>query len=135
VNGKRTSLPEIERAVEAVLNRGCCSILFKDRVVVFVADENAEAEDFVIRCSEKLPKHLVPSKFVKVSNFPVTANGKIDRKSLEAILLEKSKRKRLDGRNRNEIFFDLWQKLVSIPPKGSDCFAELGGDSHLVPML
>ena len=146
MNGKRTSLTEMERCVAQVLSRDCvCARLDDGRVVAFVVvvdeelvKQGPEAESFLTRCIKNLPSHLVPSKFVQVSEFPMTANGKIDRNLILSKNLESLNRQKISVSEEirpREIFFELWLKYLRTPPKGSDVFVDVGGDSHLAILL
>ena len=46
------------------------------------ADASTEVSELRRFLKERLPTHMVPSTFVFVDEFPLTANGKIDRKAL-----------------------------------------------------
>ena len=143
MNGKRTSLTEMERCVAQVLSRDCvCARLDDGRVGAFVVvvdeelvKQGPEAESFLTRCIKNLPSHLVPSKFVQVSEFPMTANGKIDRNLLLSKNREWPKTSVSNKIGNREIFFELWLKYLRTPPKGSDVFVDVGGDSHLAILL
>ena len=79
--GHRIELEEIE----AVLNglpgvwRSCCVFdQEKQRILAYYAGEPEPAE-VRRRMKEGLPVYMVPHKFVKVDEMPVTKNGKLDR--------------------------------------------------------
>lgn len=96
IRGMLTNLADIEHAIKK-------SILAVAEVVVLVAgDRTAPGADvkliaFVMlnsgdvlesvelkrQLSTHLPRHMVPSEFVRVERFPLTANGKIDRHKLQ----------------------------------------------------
>jgi len=83
--GHRIELGEIEAAMERVegLERSC--VLYwkeKERICAFY-EGNAERKQIVAVISEILPSFMIPNVFHKVESFPVTANGKIDRKTLQ----------------------------------------------------
>ncbi|MGE0472117.1 MAG: amino acid adenylation domain-containing protein [Nitrospirales bacterium] len=80
-----------------------------------------------------LPDYMLPSKFISLEAFPLTANGKIDRKALPS---PDSKRPQLEN------LFDvpatlqemnmarIWAQILGVTPVGiHDSFFELGGDS------
>lgn len=82
--GHRIELGEIEAAMERVesLKRSVC--LYEERkqkIVAFYAGE-AEKRQLHRILGEVLPSFMIPNVFVKVLEFPVTKNGKIDRKHL-----------------------------------------------------
>jgi amino acid adenylation domain-containing protein len=66
----------------------------------------------------ELPGYMVPSSFVQLAEFPLTANGKVDRK----MLLPPS------GTERRLIA--IWEKVLKIHPIGATAgFFDLGGQS------
>ena len=80
-----------------------------------------------------LPDYMIPSYFVRLDEFPLTPNGKIDRKSLpdptEADIDRTTgyaaARDRLEER-----LLHIWQDVLQIEPIGvHDNFFELGGHS------
>lgn len=95
----------------------------------------AELRQFL---SPILPDYMVPSAFVALESFPLTTNGKIDRKALLAVeVLEETKlatgrqylppQTPLEGR-----LADIWSSLLGVEKVGLlDNFFELGGDSIL----
>ena len=68
----------------------------------------------------------------------MTANGKIDRSLILSKNLESLNRQKISVSEEirpREIFFELWLKYLRTPPKGSDVFVDVGGDSHLAILL
>ena len=135
-------MTEIELCVAEVLARDrVCVLHHDDQVVAFVVvgqdldEDGPDVDSFVSQCVKKLPSHLVPSKFVQVSEFPMTANGKIDRRMLRSKLLEPKNRRKISVSEKSRLFLQLWQKYLRVPPKGADVFVDVGGDSHLAILL
>ncbi|WP_348705598.1 amino acid adenylation domain-containing protein [Tenacibaculum sp. 190524A02b] len=85
-----------------------------------------------------LPDYMVPSIWVELDEMPLTANGKIDRKSLpEPDLSELSSREYVAPRNEvEEQLAIIWQDLLGVEKVGIyDDFFELGGHSLLATRL
>ncbi|HEX2611051.1 MAG TPA: amino acid adenylation domain-containing protein, partial [Gemmatimonadales bacterium] len=83
----------------------------------------------------QIPDFMVPSAFVMLEEFPVSANGKLDRQALPA---PDSSRPRVDEafaapRNRTEqVLMEIWREVLGLEQIGIyDNFFELGGDSIL----
>lgn len=82
---------------------------------------------------EKIPEYMIPSFFVEVEVFPLTPNGKLDRKSLpeyeESTI--KSIRDFLRPLGKTEITLaGLWKKILNLEIVGAnDNFFEIGGSS------
>jgi amino acid adenylation domain-containing protein len=146
VRGYRVELGEIE----AVLNahepvRESVVVLreSEEGVAQLVAYVVSEAEVTVSELrryvKECLPEYMVPGAFVKLSSLPLTANGKVDRRSLPAV---DSERPVLDAEfvaPRNFIEEGLaaaWSRLLPVKQVGiHDNFFELGGHSILLTQL
>jgi amino acid adenylation domain-containing protein len=92
INGVRVELEEIELAL-----RNCPGV--KDAVVIKLAgkvsDElhaflisNARLDvDAVIEaCARRIGRATIPSRFTLIDNFPLTQNGKVDRRELAALM-------------------------------------------------
>ncbi|MBV1921091.1 MAG: amino acid adenylation domain-containing protein, partial [Pseudomonadales bacterium] len=79
-----------------------------------------------------LPIHMVPAAWVLVSNFPLTPNGKVDRKALPLPLFASSEEV-VSARNDQEArLVMLWQEVLALPEVGvTQNFFELGGHSLL----
>lgn len=82
--GHRIELEEIEREINKIEEvERCCVIYIEEKskmYAFFIGD--IEKDKLKIELTNKLPVYMVPSKFIKESTFPLTKNGKIDRKEL-----------------------------------------------------
>ncbi|WP_426333528.1 amino acid adenylation domain-containing protein [Paenibacillus silvae] len=82
--------------------------------------------------AQKLPDYMIPAYFMQLEKFPVTANGKLDTKSLPAPEGNVLKRAEYVA-PRNEVerqVVSLWEKLLEVKPIGvHDSYFDLGGDS------
>jgi acyl carrier protein len=144
IRGLRVELGEIEAAIAA--HEGV-----REALVTLRQDETGDKRlvGYLVPCNgglgdlsglkdhlkKSLPQHMVPSAFVTLDQFPLTSNGKIDRKSLPppAGVLR-------DGAGfvapRNQIersIANVWQQVLGIDRVGiHDNFFDLGGHSLLV---
>lgn len=97
-----------------------------------------ELRDFL---SRKLPDYMVPFAFMFLGAFPLTPNGKIDRRALPApnpVDSDLSERAGLSDNPIEQDIADLWSQLLNINPMGigrDDNFFDLGGHSLLVARL
>ena len=80
-----------------------------------------------------LPEHMVPAEFVWLDRFPLTANGKLDRRALPepgkpvAAAVAVAPRSALE-----ELLVAIWKDVLQIEAMGiEDNFFSLGGDSLL----
>ncbi|MDZ8027175.1 MAG: amino acid adenylation domain-containing protein [Nostoc sp. DedQUE11] len=83
---------------------------------------------------QKLPDHMIPSRFVQLSALPLTANGKVDRKALPAPAqtLNGSENFVAPRTPIEEGVAEIWSKVLGIKNIGvHDNFLALGGHSLL----
>ncbi len=85
---------------------------------------------------DKLPEYMVPTVFIRLETFPLTPNGKVDRKALP---LPEGVRPQLEAefvspKNHSEQqIAQIWQDLLKLKRVGIyDNFFELGGHSLLI---
>src|SRR5215813_13196004 len=88
---------------------------------------------------QKLPDYMVPSAFVLLDAFPLTANGKIDRKALPAP--DHSRREVEEGYQAprtpaEEMLVEIWAEVLKLESIGvHDNFFDLGGHSLLATQV
>ncbi|WP_299497293.1 non-ribosomal peptide synthetase [uncultured Shewanella sp.] len=77
-----------------------------------------------------LPDYIVPSLFVEVDEFPLTINGKLDRKSLPKPNLIESNNYVPPRNYIEEELCDIWASILGLESVGiDDNFFRIGGDS------
>ena len=86
--GHRIELEEIERAMEKVdgLERSCCIFDEKKSKLYGFYVGNIDKENVHTYLKENLPVFMVPNKLIQIDKFPITKNGKIDRKQLPQMI-------------------------------------------------
>ncbi|MCP3368588.1 non-ribosomal peptide synthetase [Bradyrhizobium cajani] len=145
IRGHRIELGEVEAvlsahpAVEQVLvvvvapvaRQLCALVVLRDDVDLAELREWAAA---------RLPKYSVPEHCQRVPHFPLTANGKIDRKVLtrqaEQKLRSEAHPRRAPVGEIEQRVGRIWQSLLSVPEVGrGDNFFVLGGDSLIATRL
>jgi amino acid adenylation domain-containing protein/FkbM family methyltransferase len=84
---------------------------------------------------ERLPQYMVPAAFVLMEKFPLTSNGKIDRKALSAFSHETTQLSQdfVSPRTETEkALAAIWAELLKVESAGvNDSFFDLGGHSLL----
>ncbi|MBR5975902.1 MAG: amino acid adenylation domain-containing protein [Clostridiales bacterium] len=89
--GHRIEIEEIERAISDVNGVERCCVIFeeaKQRLYGFYVG-SIDKKDLHTVLSERLPIYMIPGTLKSIESFPLTKNGKIDRK----LLLEKKNQK------------------------------------------
>ena len=91
-----------------------------------------ELRDFL---KEKLPEYMVPAAFVLMDAFPLSPNGKVDRKALpvpETTGIESEAPYGAPTNQRERVLARIWSEVLGIKRVGiHDNFFELGGHSLL----
>nr|WP_297353582.1 non-ribosomal peptide synthetase [uncultured Caldimonas sp.] len=140
VHGHRIELGEIEHALlahPAVESAVAVAPLTggSRRLAAFVVygDESADAEQIRQFLRHKLPAHMVPAHLEALKTFPLTANGKVDREALSAMLPLPSAASSAAPAPRTAIEAELvsiWEAVLGVAPVGvRDDFFALGGHS------
>jgi amino acid adenylation domain-containing protein len=106
----------------------------------FIAGNSAAVDKSALQAylNEHLPEYMVPGVYVALDHFPMTANGKVDRKNFPA----PGESDRPAGQYQapatptEELLANLWRELLGQTQIGAlDNFFELGGHSLLATQL
>ena len=83
--GHRIELGEIDQALDAIdeIERALCTFENNKIIAYYVGDINKR--EIALKLGERLPKYMIPNRFVQMESLPLTKNGKIDRKALAAL--------------------------------------------------
>lgn len=90
INGFRVELSEIEYFVNEKLQNGISvAVVTKDKsdndiLTVFI-NENVAEEELYQHLKNHLPDYMIPSKIIKLENYPINTSGKIDRNELKKL--------------------------------------------------
>jgi amino acid adenylation domain-containing protein len=107
------------------------------RLVAYVigaaVDQAPEANVLRAFLNQKLPDYMIPSAFVTLEQFPLTANGKVDRKALPAPEMDRSQAGQSyspPGSELEKAIAQIWQTVLKVDEVGThDNFFDLGGHS------
>lgn len=82
--GHRIELGEIENAISqhTDVTRACC-IFADNKITAFYTGKETEKKDLVSLLKVSLPVYMIPSDFIYTAEFPLTKNGKIDKRALQ----------------------------------------------------
>ena len=105
-------------------------------VVYYVADQEIDSSEIVRYLQRSLPDYMIPRRFVHMAEFPVTDNGKIDRRRLPAPRFAPTSGYVPPRTGRERDLLAVWQSVLGIDSVGvEDDFFEIGGDSLSVATL
>ncbi|MEV8532241.1 amino acid adenylation domain-containing protein [Streptomyces sp. NPDC051211] len=139
IRGLRIELGEIEAVLEARPGVGACAVLAREdrpgskRLVAYlVPAPGAEIDVTAVRAAAAadLPEYMVPTAFVLLDAFPLTPNGKLDRKALPAPALAPAGERTAPRTPTERVLHDLAAELLGLPELSvEESFFDLGGDS------
>ncbi|RLT97979.1 non-ribosomal peptide synthetase [Ketobacter sp.] len=104
---------------------------------VVVTDTQADWEPVLKQaCLDRLPAFMVPDAWVMLERFPLTPNGKVDRKALPEPQLQSEKEHVAPATEQEATLCKLWEGVLGVQPVGvTDNFFQLGGQSLLATRL
>ena len=133
LRGLRIELGEIEYALQQNPAISDAQVLVKnEQLVAYVISHNEiSQDDFKQHLADYLPEYMVPVHYITLALWPLTANGKIDRKALpdpittDLVVIP-------PGTITQSILCEQWQQLLAIDMVGiNQRFFDLGGHSLL----
>ncbi|WAP57769.1 non-ribosomal peptide synthetase [Streptomyces sp. S465] len=102
-------------------------------------DDDSLLGELRLALHQKLPRHAVPAAIVLLDSFPLTRNGKIDRRSLPAPALSPRDVDTEYEEPRTEVeelLADLWSTVLAVQKVGiHDDFFDIGGNSLIAADL
>ena len=143
IRGYRVELGELEAVMaEHPAVRQCVALALEDelgnkQLAAYVIPRGRpavtpkELREFLRR---KLPEYMTPAHFVFLDAFPLTSNGKVDRRALSAAKKTLLRHEFVPPRTAREATLAaIWTELLRVDPVSvTDNFFDLGGDSLLV---
>ncbi|KYG94634.1 non-ribosomal peptide synthetase, partial [Paenibacillus polymyxa] len=129
VEARLASVPSVRDSVVIALRDGAGQ---QQLCAYFTADEQLTIREIRAAMSASLPSYMIPSAFVQLDRFPLTTNGKIDRKALP--VPDKGLRTGIEyvapRTDVEQLLASIWQEVLEIPQVGiHDDFFTLGGHS------
>ncbi|MBT4837958.1 MAG: AMP-binding protein, partial [Methylococcales bacterium] len=142
VRGYRIELGEIESCLNNHHAITSCHVMVREesrdkRIVAYIISSHDEIDLSELRdfLKDHLLTYMIPSAFVELSEFPLTANGKLDAQALPAPSYSAQSHQHLFEAPSNpieNILLEIWQTILELEQLGiHDNFFELGGHSLL----
>ena len=146
LRGMRIELGEIESNLELHPAISSCVVVAKEdqlgekQLLAYLTHQNSAPTSKELRSFLQLtlPQYMIPSHFVLVEQFPLTPNGKVDRRALSALELKaKSTESLIAPRTATEEqLANIWREVLQLEQIGiNDNFFELGGHSLLATQV
>ncbi|AXG70692.1 tyrocidine synthase 3 [Kordia sp. SMS9] len=141
LNGYRIELGEIENVLEAHDTVYKAVVIVKNTdsgksLVAYIVLNSTSDIDETLRSylHSKLPHYMIPGSFVELTEIPLTANGKVDRKQLEKLDSPTLKEAQFVAPQNvtEEKIVNIWSAILNIAPETISTttnFFTLGGDS------
>jgi amino acid adenylation domain-containing protein len=134
VRGARIEPGEVEAAIRKAAGISQVAVAVSDdRLVAFLVSEEAVSIDSLRTALEvELPRYMLPSLYIEVSDLPETLNGKLDRGALPELVLSgpATRSPSIALSDREEILAEVWRDLLGLEAvEPDDNFFHLGGHS------
>ena len=146
IRGFRVELGDVEAAFSAYPAVRQAAVVAREdpsgghRLVAYAVFEEGQSPDVAeLRrfLAGKLPEALVPSVFVALDRFPLTPNGKVDRKALPAPqAAETTPAEAIPRSTLERAIAGIWKEVLQVGTVGlNDNFFDLGGHSLLAAQV
>ncbi len=147
LRGFRIELGEIETAIGNVVGIKQGIVVVKrfsdedERLVAYcISEGDVSVEEAEIKTilRKKLPDYMVPQHYVRLDEFPLTANNKIDRKALLSYeVFVTADKETIEPRTETEeSLVQIWREVLHAPMIGiRDDFFQMGGHSLLAAQM
>jgi len=136
VRGLRIELGEVENAVKQLDGIVDSVVLVKEESLIAygVSPELVTPANWQAQLRSSLPDYMVPSQLVVLDQWPLTPNGKVDRKALPAPDSAQSLANHVEPRNELEaLIASIWSQVLKIDKVGVEAsFFDLGGHSLMI---
>ena len=141
IRGFRIELGEIENQLQKHEEIKHAAVVVREKkedkylCAYIVANNQLSATDLRKYLSKQLPDYMIPSYFVSLEKFPLTPNGKIDRKALPEPEIAMGKNYTAPRDTTEKQLAHIWWEVLSTGDKKpgkvgiDDDFFELGGHS------
>lgn len=144
IRGFRIELDEIRNVLQAInyIDEAVVNVIKADdvthkQIVAYVKARGIHTyEETVSHLEKKLPVYMIPSKIIFVNEIPMTINGKVDFKYLEAHINDADKVTiTTTSESNHDVCKQIWERVLGVGISDDDDFFAAGGNSLLAVEL
>lgn len=136
IRGFRVELEEIEHFMQQVPQVNQAAVITnneKTTIIAFVTTTTISEAELLAEMKRSLPSYMIPGKVIFLEKFPLTSNGKINKKQLAEEIVETDSKKVTDTSMYTETQNKLLEIYQSVLEQNyfnrEDNFFEIGGNS------
>ncbi|MDR6782461.1 amino acid adenylation domain-containing protein [Pedobacter africanus] len=137
IRGNRIELGEIHNVLLKHADVEQCAVIAVDvegnekKLAAWVVQKKQlDREVLIAYLQANLPEYMVPRLIMQIDEIPLTANGKLDRKRLPAIVNDEQRSYVKPASAEEELIERIWSAALGLPKVSvTDDFFELGGHS------
>jgi len=136
IRGNRIELGEIENAINGFEGIKQNTVLARERegnkyLAAYYVGE-ADTEALIKYLKDRLPEYMVPGAFMRLTELPLTANGKLDRRALPEPDMQDSNEYDPPANETETELQKIFAQVLGLPPEKVSVngdFFRMGGDS------
>lgn len=137
-NGYRIELDEVRNAIiKNSLIQDAYPFVYKDNkgnnhfIAFYISTDKILQDNIKEFIGRFIPKYMIPNTIIKIERFPLTSNGKIDKKKLIKLYESRPEEKFEEPKNELEkVLIEVYKSVLKVDKISvSDNFFEIGGDS------
>lgn len=137
IRGFRVELSEIEIVFRETNKIRDCAVVVKgknphDKAIYayYVSDYDLDVQKLRDELGRKLPDYMIPAFFVRISQIPVTRNGKLNQSALPDVSVNDAALKMTPKNEIEKALHNVFEEILGIDNISTDdSFFTLGGDS------
>ncbi|SHJ91538.1 amino acid adenylation domain-containing protein [Clostridium cavendishii DSM 21758] len=143
IRGYRIELSEIDTEIRKIKDIKDVAIIARENNLgeneinaYIISEDSTILKKVKEQLKLTLPEYMIPQKFMLIDAFPLTPNGKIDKKALFEIKEENEINYVAPNNPLEEEIVDLWREMLDIDVIGiDDNFLEVGGHSLIATKI
>ena len=139
IRGHRIELAEVEEGVKNLNSVEDAVVLAKknttgefELIAYYILKESTQEVNLRQELSAALPSYMVPSHYIQLDEFPMTSNGKLDKKALPEVSSQSNASTEYVAAENDiqQTLIDIWEEVLGKENIGiRDNFFDLGGHS------